>query len=499
MDSTGIPKPRRNWLSRVVLPAGLAAGLLALVAYTAGDSLLPKRRVSVIPVVVRIGTSPSGTLAAQAPGWVEPDPYPIGVSALADGILKEVPVLEGSPVEIGQVVARLVDDDARLALARADGALALKRAELEIAEAALKAAQTDWDFPIERTRALHTAEAMLQETAAELARIPAEITVESALLVELQAEFERVQQVFATQSAADIELVRARQRYEVQRSKVQMSEGRKPILEAKVRQLEAEVTAARENLRLRILERRTLAEARAKVAQAAADVRQSEAAREEAALRLSRMDIRSPAAGVVQSRLIEPGAKLVMSMDDPRSAQAFRLYDPQKLQVRVDIPLADAAKVGVGQQARIVVDVLPDRTFDGTVTRMVHEADLQKNTIQVKVAIKDPVAELKPEMLARVKFLSAATSEVAPTTQRLYAPERWIDRREGKAAAWVADISRGVAVRRSITLGDGRVRDWIEVLDGLRAGDRLIAEDPATLKDGLRIAVVGEAAAEPGP
>src|SRR5699024_6292989 len=116
----------------------------------------------------------------------------------------------------------------------------------------------------------------------------------------------------------------------------------------------AELTAARENLRLRIEETQALAEAKASFAI-------TRTARDEAALKLERMQIRSPADGVVMQRLVEVGSKLILEMDDPRSAQAVRLYDPEKLQVRVDVPLADAAKVGIGMNAQITVGVLPDR------------------------------------------------------------------------------------------------------------------------------------------
>ena len=50
----------------------------------------------------------------EAAGWLEADPFPIYVPALAPGIVKEVLVLEGEPVEAGQVVVRMIDDDARL-------------------------------------------------------------------------------------------------------------------------------------------------------------------------------------------------------------------------------------------------------------------------------------------------------------------------------------------------------------------------------------------------
>ena len=101
------------------------------------------------------------------------------------------------------------------------------------------------------------------------------------------------------------------------------------------------------------------------------------------------------------------------------------LYQPDKLQVRADVPLASAAMVGVGQRAEIVVDVLPNQIFKGTVTRFVHRADLSKNTIEAKVQIHDPSLLLKPDMLARVRILPALASETEQAlrrTPRTFAP-----------------------------------------------------------------------------
>ena len=81
---------------------------------------------------------------------------------------------------------------------------------------------------------------------------------------------------------------------------------------------------------------------------------------------------------------------MMLNTDNPNSAQAVRLYDPARLQVHVDVPLADAGKVSVGQRANIVVGVLPDRTFEGEIARIVPQADIRRNTLQVKVRIADP-------------------------------------------------------------------------------------------------------------
>jgi multidrug efflux pump subunit AcrA (membrane-fusion protein) len=213
------------------------------------------------------------------------------------------------------------------------------------------------------------------------------------------------------------------------------------------------------------------------------------------------MEVRSPADGIVMQRLAEPGAKLVMNMDDPRSAQAVRLYDPKRLQVRVDVPLADAAKVGVGERAQVVVGVLPDRTFSGHVTRVVNEADIQKNTLQVKVAIEGPSPELKPEMLARVRFVGNAKAastqpsdaHAAASGQTVYAPLALVHRHGSEATLWVVDAARSVAVHKSVALGRHQQDGWVAVTAGLAPGDQIIAADEHDLTDGQRIRVEREA------
>jgi RND family efflux transporter MFP subunit len=293
--------------------------------------------------------------------------------------------------------------------------------------------------------------------------------------------------------ASDIELVQAQQAHAAQQAEVEAMRRRKPILEAQIRVLEAEVAAAAEDLRLRIADTRAVAEAQAAVQRAEAAVASASADRDDAALRFERMEVRSPAGGIAMTRLVEPGSKLMLNMDAPRSAQVVRLYDPEKLQVRVDVPLVDAAKVGVGQPAEVVVDVLPDRMFRGCVTRVVHEADVQKNTLQVKVAIEDPSPEIKPEMLARARFLAKPDPDELETKdraiQQLFVPREAVVERDGRSFVWLADQVDNVARLREVRPGRAMVDDWISVVEGVQPGDRVIIEGPTDLADGQRIRI----------
>ena len=495
-----IPPPRYNWKTRVLLPGAILLALLLLIAYAARDTLLPARAVTVVPVVLKdvagavvgttapTGAAPVASGGVQAPGWVEADPFPISVTALTDGVVKEMLALEGQPIKAGDVVARLVDDDAKLTLARAEADLAQKQATLD-------AAQRQWDNPVDSTRAVATGEAMVASSRAQLDKLEAEIAVESAKLTQAKEEFARTEQATSQRALSEIDLIRARQQHEAQQATLAAVTAQRRVVAAELAQREAELTAAKENLRLRIADAKALAEAKAAVALA-------KAMRDEAALRLSRMEIRAQTGGVVMQRHVTPGSKVMLASDNELSASIVHLYDPKKLQVRVDIPLADAAKVGVDQPAQIVVGVLPNQTFSGRVTRIVHEADIQKNTLQVKVAIDDPSPQLKPEMLARVRFGSAATSAAAATkpsaaktstrSQSLFAPPNLVHRNGDQVSTYIADRGRGVAVHRTIQLGEAQIDGWVQVLAGLNVGDALIVEQ-ADLHDGQRIRITGEA------
>ncbi|MCG3135627.1 MAG: hypothetical protein HMLKMBBP_03348 [Planctomycetes bacterium] len=259
---------------------------------------------------------------------------------------------------------------------------------------------------------------------------------------------------------------------------------------SKVASVSAAKTAADDGAGERIPERRELAEAGAALAKARAERDRMQAERDEAALRLARTEIRAPAGGVVMQRLAEPGMAVPLDTSmGPSQAHVMTLYDPARLQVRVDVPLADAGRIGVGAKARVVCEVLPDRTFDGEVTRVVHSADIQKNTLQVKVAIRDPAPELKPEMLARVQFLAGAPEGAAKESVRMFVPERLL---AGGANVWVVDTKDGTAALRPVTLGGTKQDGWVEVTGGVTVGDELIDADPATLRQGLRVKVAGE-------
>ncbi len=498
-----VPAPRSRRLAFWCV-AGVGGSTLALVLASAGSTLRPVPTVAVRPVLFEVSPEPepsrehgAPSRTVQAPGWLEADPFVVAATALTDGVVEEVLVLEGQSVEAGQPVARLVRDDARLALARAEAALAEARADLDTARAGLSAAETDWAQPVERNRAVASARAALALAEAEIAQLPSLIAAERAMVEQLSEERDRTEQALRSGAANEIEAVIARKKHAAAAATLESLERRRPILEAARESARAELTAAERMAELRTPERLALDAARAGVARAEAVLARAAAARDEATLRLDRTEIRAPISGFVQARYKYPGSKVMAAMDNPDSNHIVHIYDPARLQARVDVPLADAAEIRVGQPAEVVVEILPDRVFRGEVTRITHQADLQKNTLQIKVRLIDPAPILKPEMLTRVKFLGSAGdtgTAGAAADPAVLVPERAVletpaghrvhavrDRRAGKGRLTAIPVT-------VVARADG----WVSVRGDLRPGD-LLAVDPDRPESGrVRIALAEE-------
>lgn len=498
---TSIPQPSRHLVIRFLLPVALIGAVAGLFIVSGWRSLRPSTQVETIPVVVRSIHDASATATSseqtivQAPGWVEADPSIVYAATLIDGVVESILVLEGESVESGQPLATLVDDDARLALAAAHARLEAARGATVSAEATLAAAQETLDTKIAPVLHQVATQAALEQLTAELNGIGAQIAKAVAVRDELADEYRRKESLVEEGAVAQGPLQRLAHRVHGAESEIRLLNAKEASLTAQVASAAAHATAAREELDLLIDLRGAAAIAEGRLLQARAAEAETQVRLQEAELALERCTILSPITGVVIERIASPGS-MVRTGDTEHGGHIVHLYDPEHLQIRTDIPLADAAAVGVGQSATIVVDVLPNMTFDGEVTRFLHRADIQKNTVEAKVRIFDPSNLLKPDMLARVKIITSGPdggSDASDgSSHRLFVPVAAIDE-DDPTHLWIATAlhrGHGEASRRTIELGQTRIDGWIEVRSGLVAGDRVILStvglsegDPVTIVD----------------
>ena len=170
------------------------------------------------------------------------------------------------------------------------------------------------------------------------------------------------------------------------------------------------------------------------------------------------------------------------------------MYCPDSLQVRVDVRFEDIPNVSLGQPVLINNPAL-SAPLTGSVLFVGSEADIQKNTLEVKVAIPAPPPVFKPEMLVEVMFLAPPRAEQtgqSAQTTRLFLPQQLVHKDNGEAFVWLADQSQQVARRTMVQLGAVAPGGLVEITSGLSISSRVIHDGSDQLRDGQRIRVQGE-------
>ena len=495
--ATKIRPRRKHLLTRYVVPLGIFLGFAAVIGWAARESFLPAKAVTVVPVVIaKAEIQQSGTPLFQAAGWIEPRPTPVVVSALAEGVVKDLLVVEGQEVSLDQPLARLVDVDANIAVSQAEADLQLKRAELASARANAVAARINLEQPVQLEAALAESEAMLAKVRTELGNLPFTVRTAESRLQLARQEFEGKKR--SGDSVAGRVLQRSQSELTSAQALLDEVSARKPSLEVEVRSLEARRNALAKQLRLKTNETRQLAEAEASVEAASARVQKAILEVQTARLRLDRMTIKAPSAGRVLFVNARPGKRL-MGLDPASETDAttvLSLYDPQQLQVRADVRLEDVPNVYLGAPAQIQT-VAASEPLEGEVTGITSSADIQKNTLQVKVAIKAPPPVIRPEMLAQVTFLAPekAQSPVDESEEpmRTLVPRELVISDDTGTFVWIADRTNGVARRHAVRLGKAGTDLLVEIAEGITAMDKLIVGGRESLEDGTRIYITGDA------
>lgn len=488
--------PRRHLLTRYVLPGVVFLGAMGVVGWASQDVLFPPRSVTVIPVATtRSEVQREGTPLFKAAGWVEPRPTPVRIAALAAGVVEQLLVVEDQPVKAGEPIAELIKDDAALACQQAEADLSLREAELEAAKATLVAAEIRYEQPVHLEAKLAEADAELSAVETQLVSLPFEQRRAEADLAYAESNFEGKSSAGEAVTRRIVDEAR-RQRDSAQ-AMVDEQKGRSESLVQQEKALARRRDALKKTLELRINEQQERDEARAAVTAAEARVRQAQVALAEAKLQLDRMTVRSTVDGRVLHLVARPGSRLVTGRGAHEAhdgSTVVTLYQPEMLQVRVDVRFEDLPRIQLGRAVTITSPAVVS-PLEGEVLFLSSEADIQKNTLEVKVSISKPPLVLKPEMLVEVTFLAASSDEAAakPSERlRLLIPEQLVQRDEGAAFVWIADQSAGLAVRGEVQLGAIANEGLVEVTAGLTPASRLIASGHDGLRDGQRIRVSGE-------
>jgi multidrug efflux pump subunit AcrA (membrane-fusion protein) len=205
-----------------------------------------------------------------------------------------------------------------------------------------------------------------------------------------------------------------------------------------------------------------------------ASIQASEAAMKLAGRQLRDTAIRAPFDGYVERRLVNLGELVKTQMP----VMTIVRLDP--LKVTAEIPEKMAPWIKEAQPVELRVDAYDDRTFTGKVSRISPAVNTATRAFPFEALVPNTEALLKPGTFARVHIESGKTDDVVSV------PYAALQYRYGVNRVFV--VTGDKLVMRELSVGQ-RMGDLIEVLSGVKPGERIAMTDVDTLADGAAVTV----------
>ena len=232
----------------------------------------------------------------------------------------------------------------------------------------------------------------------------------------------------------------------------------------------------------------------ARYASANEQAEQARAALKQARDDLSKTTIYSPMAGTVTDLNKEQGEIAIGSQFQPDVILV--VADLSEMEAQVNVDENDIVQIGIGQEAEITVDALPDQVLKGKVSEIANSANAsaagtaeQKTEFEIKIAISEPPQTLRPGMTATADVFTK-TNENALSVPIACVAVRTVDQLAKKGEdvkkaeeTYKADkdgfveivfvIDAGKAVAHPVKTGI-QSDELIEIIDGLKEGEEVV-------------------------
>lgn len=216
----------------------------------------------------------------------------------------------------------------------------------------------------------------------------------------------------------------------------------------------------------------------------AAEVEQAVILKDTIMREIEKQQIVSPMDGIIIEKLVDEN-----SIGAPSTA-AFVVGNIKSLELEANILSDDIYKVKVGNEVEVSGKAMGDSIIKGKIVKIAPEAKnitsslgVNQKRVPITIEISDDENLLKPGYDLEIKIITEIKSDV------LLIPDSAVFDYQGESCVFIADS--GKAIIRPISKGIESERT-IEVLDGLKEGERIILKPDNNTKEGMKIKLLSE-------
>lgn len=241
---------------------------------------------------------------------------------------------------------------------------------------------------------------------------------------------------------------------------------------AKVEEAERNLALARAARESAISQAQTNRPQGADFALAVARRDQARAALEAAQARLDNAAIKTPLAGVILRRDVDPGDVV------PAGKTLFEVAGDGETQVVLQVDEKNLGLLRVDQPARGLADAFPGQSFPARIFYIAPGVDAQRGSVEVKLVIPEPPVFLRPDMTVSIEIEAGRVQGVVTVPSDLI-------RDSTSSAPWLMVVRDGRTQRQPVKLGL-RGAGRTQISGGVQA-DELILPPGATLLPDARV------------
>lgn len=199
------------------------------------------------------------------------------------------------------------------------------------------------------------------------------------------------------------------------------------------------------------------------------------AARNRAQRRLDDREVRAPFAGIVGLKRVDEGARVA------ETTVITTLDDRSEMELEFSLPELIYGEVSEGQRIAATSVAFPGRSFEGTISSIDSRIDPTSRSFRVRALLPNPDLLLPAGMFMHVTVTLS-------TDEAVMVPEESMIVEGDGSYVYVAEDDR--AVRRSVEVGQREV-GYVEILDGVAAGEPVVVEGLQRLRDGAQLRIIG--------
>ena len=197
---------------------------------------------------------------------------------------------------------------------------------------------------------------------------------------------------------------------------------------------------------------------------------------------LAKSVLTAPFSGVIDDVMKEQGVVVAPGM----GAEVFRIVNLSKMYIETAVPESYITSIKKGKSVDVIFPVL-GRKMNSSVRQAGNFISPSNRTFKVEIAVDNKEGDIKPNLTAKLK-INDYTSDKA-----LLVPQSIIsENAKGEQYVYVVkDLKGKRGTAKQVIINTGKTQgDVVEVLDGIKAGDKIIKEGARSVQNNQEVQVL---------